>query len=137
MRKAFVLTVEAIIAFGFVLLVLLIIANQAFQPAIPRSAYIKQLSYDMLKVLTYDGRLSSLLDGDTNGVVDALGNLPAHICMQVTLRSQSISPSQNATNLTVAKVGCGSIGSQKHVAYGSFIKDGVVYSSEIESWFDD
>ncbi len=130
MKKAFLLTVDGVIALSMLLVMLAIIVNQIFQPTVPRGAYLKQISLDTLKVLDYDNRIASAINGNTTSTRSVLEALPINICMQL-----NIEHSLNSTNITVAKPGCGGFGNQLQTSYRTLTVSGTRYIVRLESWF--
>lgn len=130
MRRGFLLTTDTIIAISTMLIVLAIISNQIFQPAAPRSAYLKQISLDVLKVLDYGGRIDAALAGNTSAAREVLEILPVHVCMQLSIESAG-----NST-VTIARPGCGGFGNELQTAYRTTTMGSARYIVRLESWYD-
>ena len=126
----FLLTVDGVIALSILLIILTVITNQIFQPTVPRGAYLKQISLDTIKVLDYDGRIVSAINGNTTSVRSVLETLPVNICMQLNIENSIIS-----SNITVAKPGCGGFGNQLQTIYRTVTVSGTRYLIRLESWF--
>lgn len=129
-KRGFLLTIDGILALGILLIVLLLISNQIFQPELPRGVYLKQISLDVLKVLSYNGRINSALNGNTSAVREILEVLPSNVCMQLNLED-----SINASTITIAKPGCAGFGNQLQTTYRTVVVGSNRYVARLESWF--
>ena len=129
-NSGFLLSIEGLVAIAIFVLVLLIISNQIFQPVIPRGVYLKHVSFDVLKVLAKDGRMTSALGSNSSAVREILEALPRNICMQLNLENAA-----NSTNITIAKPGCTGFGNQIQTSYGTVLYNNKQYIAKLESWF--
>lgn len=130
--RGFLLTSEGIIALSIVLIVLGIITNQTFQSTVPRGTYLKQISFDVLKVLDYDGRIGKVIDGNTTAVREILENSQTNICMQLNIESTA-----NSSNIiTIAKPNCNGFKNELQTTYRTTIYNNVEYVSTLQSWYN-
>jgi len=130
-RRGFVITIDAIAALSFMLLALYFIQSTSFNPVMLKGTQLKQISLDTMSVLEKSGRLNDLIEWNSTGASEVLLTTPEQVCMQLTITSM------NGTLFTVVdKPGCGGIGRESQVVYGGFRSGGAVFSSTLESWYN-
>ena len=128
-QRGFFLTIDGLIALTMLLVALILISNQTFQPQTPRGIYLKQVSTDVLTVLQTSGRTETSLSGNTTAVREVFEALPITICMQVNLEN-----TVNGTTITIPRPGCRGYGNQLQTVYRTFVYGNTQYIARLESW---
>ena len=128
--KAFVITIDALMAISFLFLAVLLLATQTFQPTAPRGIYLKQLTLDVLTVLDKTKGLDYAVEGNTNPMNMILASTPESACMQISIidyRGEQVA--------VIGKVGCGEYGRELQTASTPFVHDGRVYTAKADAWY--
>lgn len=128
--RAFLITVDAIIAIGFFVIAMALISSQTFQPAAPRGVYLKQLTLDMLNVIDETGALDNAMSGNSTPMHEILHNTPELSCMQVTITDEA-----GEAVATISKVGCGEYGRELQTTTRVFLWEDERYLIRAESWY--
>lgn len=89
--KAFVITLDAIMALSFFLIVMVVLSSQTFQPRSPGNVYLKQLSLDTITVLEKTGRIHGALYGNetANAMQDIIEATPEMACIDIEIYNSS------------------------------------------------
>lgn len=128
--KAFVLTIDAMIAVSFLFMALLILSAQTFQPLAPRGIHMKQMTLDALTVMEKSGALYEALDGNSSEVRRLLEYTPELMCMHIQIRDD-----HGGEVALISKNDCGKLGREYQSATRDFIYDGEPYSVKADSWY--
>ena len=131
MKKGFFLTIDGLIALTMLMVALLLITSQTFQPQTPRGIYLKQVSTDVLTILDINGRIDATLAGNTTGVREVFEALPITICMQLNLEN-----TVNGTTISIPRPGCSGYGNQLQIVYRTFSSGNTQYVARLESWYN-
>jgi len=89
--KAFVITLDAIMALSFFLIVMVVLSSQTYQPRSPGNIYLKQLSLDTITVLEKTGRIHGALYGNetSNAMQDVIEATPEMACIDIGVYNSS------------------------------------------------
>ena len=128
--RAFLITVDAIIAIGFFVIAMALISSQTFQPVAPRGVYLKQLTLDTLNVIDETGALEMAMSGNSTPMHTILHNTPELSCMQITVTDRT-----GEAVATISKVGCGEYGRELQTTARPFLWEGERHLVRAESWY--
>lgn len=128
--KAYVMTIDALLAITFIFLAALLIYTQVFQPYAPRGVHLKHLTLDVLTVMEEERALLHAIDGNGTAARQLLQWTPELVCMQV-----SIIDKNGVGIATIAKEGCGEYGKEFQVAVMPTVHDGEPYMVMAQSWY--
>jgi hypothetical protein len=128
--RAFIITVDAIIAVGFFIVAMTLLSSQTFQPVAPRGVYLKQFTLDTLNVMDETGALGNALTGNSTPMHKILQNTPELACMQVSLIDET-----GTTLATITKITCGEFGRELQTTAKPFLLEGNRYIVRAESWY--
>lgn len=129
--KGFAITLDALIAISFVLLAMMIIAGQSYQPLAASSIYLKQLTMDAITVLEKTGAVDQALLGNTSAMQRLVEASPKLACMSISIRD-----SKGDVVTAVTKSDCTeSAGLDMEITTRSALYQGGMYVIRAESWF--
>lgn len=129
--KGLAVTLDAVVAITFFLLVLAVITAQAYQPRAPGSIYLKQVTLDVLTVLEKTGRIDMALYGNLSAMQEVVEATPELACMRI-----SVINSTGDVVVSSLKGGCTeSAGLDMQVASRPAIYLDGKYVVRAESWF--
>lgn len=128
--RAFVITIDGLVALSFIFIAMLLLSSQTFQPSAPRGVYLKQLTLDALTLLEKTDRLAFAVEGDTDGINELLQDLPELACMQMT-----VTDSHGEQIVNVHRIGCGEHGRELQSAAKPFTHDGERYMVKATAWY--
>ena len=128
--RAFIITVDALVALSFIFIAALLMYSQTFQPYAPRGVYLKQLTLDALTVMESDRALMHAVQGNGTGVRQLLQRTPDHVCMHV-----SITDSSGDVVTTIAKENCGAYGEAFQSVVMPTTYEGKPYMVMAHSWY--
>lgn len=99
--KGYILTLDSILALGLTLMIILLISNQVFEPRLPRSLYLRQISQDVLTLVEKDRRIDSFVSEiDSSEVREVIQMTEESVCIRLDLLDQ------NGVNKSLIKQGC-------------------------------
>jgi hypothetical protein len=129
--KGFSISLDSVIALAFVMLAVIIIATQIYNPRTPDRIYLKELTIDTATVLDKTGAIDSMIDGNLTEARGILEATPTLACMNINV--------VNATGKLVAtasKSGCNLENDlDLQITMTPFIYEYSRYTIKIESWF--
>jgi hypothetical protein len=128
--RAFVITVDALVALSFIIIAIVLISTQTFQPNAPRGIYLKQLTLDVLTVLEENMLFSQALEGNSSAMHNILQHTPDLACMQIEIYDSS-----GDSIATISKAGCGEYGRELQTAVKPFIHDGGRFTARAKAWY--
>ncbi len=130
--KGFYLTLDGLFALTILVVVLILISNQLFQPVTPRGMYLKQVSYDLLEVMDKTDRAEhALFLGNTTAVRELLESFPIQVCAQVHFEN-----TVSGSIITITRPTCGGFGTQLQATYRPMSIRGIRYMVKVESWYN-
>ncbi len=128
--KAFVITMDALVAISVLFIALLVLSTMTFHPYAPRGVYLKQLTLDTLTLMDKTGKLGPAVEGNSAGIRRLLDATPELVCMQV-----SITDSNDEVIATIPKNNCGETGRELQVATRRFLYSGEPHNVRAQSWY--
>ena len=130
-RRGFVITLDAIAALSLLLLSLYFVQSTSFNPVMLKGTALKQLSLDTMTVLEKSGRLSDVFYLNGTSASEVLQATPEQVCMELTVAEEN-----GSVVAVIGKPGCGAPVSETQVLYGMFRSGGVVFSTTLQSWYN-
>jgi len=128
--RAFFISMDALAALSIMLLMLVLMFAQDFNPNAPRGVYLKQLSMDTLSTLERSGRIGAMVDGNASTVRELMEALPYSACLQLTVDTAG-----GSSLATVARSGCGDFGKELQTLASPVIHDEDIYLVTMRSWY--
>lgn len=128
--KAYIITLDALVAVAFIFLAMAMLYSYTFQPSVPKDIYLKQISFDTITVMEKTGRLGQIIEGNSTGARSLLERTPKSICIQMMITDSS----ENDV-FTILKENCGSYGNDFQVTYRTFVQSNQIYTVKTYSWY--
>jgi hypothetical protein len=129
--RGFVITLDTILALSLMLLSLYFVQSMSFNPVMLKGTGLKQISLDAMSVLEKSGRLDSVFFLNGTSAEEVLLATPQQVCMELTVAAEN-----GSVVATISKPGCGEPIAESQVVYGMFRSGGVVFSSTLQSWYN-
>ena len=129
--RAFIITVDGLVAVSIFFLALIIIASQTFQPYTFRGETLKQTTLDALTVIhNTEGMNLAIEENESNQIRNIIEATPLYTCMQL-----SITDRNGVDVATISKANCGEAGKELQVAAMPFVYNSAVYMAKARAWY--
>lgn len=128
--KGIAITLDSLIALSIFMMVMIVLAGQAYQPRSPGTVYLKQLTLDTMTVVEKTGRADAALFGNVSQMQEVIEATPTSACIRLTLINGS-----GSTVASLARSDCNdSSGLDMQVATKPVLHMGKNYVLRAESW---
>ena len=128
--KGYILTFDSLIALFLAFFMLVLIAGQLFEPHIPRSLYLRQISQDVLAVLEKNDKLTAFVNGvNTSDVRDVLRLTGDSICIRLELLDQI------GVNKSIIKEECVGTSEEIQVSFRFYTQGNNDYMLKSYAWY--
>ncbi|MBU0592050.1 hypothetical protein KKF81_05025 [Candidatus Micrarchaeota archaeon] len=128
--RAFVITLDALVAVAFLFIVTIVLYTQTFSPNTMQSIYLKHYSLDFITVMEKTGKLDLTIANNSTAMHQILEQTSERICMQVTITN-----SDEIDLATISKTNCGEYGTEIQVAAVPHAYDNEIYMITAKSWY--
>lgn len=128
-NKGFMITVDAVAALAFVLVVVMVVSQITFTSKVPTDTYLKQVSQDLLVVLEKDGSLELMMAGNSTPARKSLLAAPESICMTL-----SVNTPEGQRITMISKPDCAKFKYEFQTANIAVQSEGNIYLASVESW---
>jgi hypothetical protein len=127
MKKGFVFSFDVFIALALLIIVILLVASQAYGDSAFNSLSLRSFSMDMLASFEKSGIFEASLS-DESTLRQAINELPPSVCVRI-----QVTNSTNGTVEDLLRQGCGA-GDNHYTYYRTFYSGGELYLAKSESW---
>ena len=128
--KGYIWTFDSLLALMLAILVFILISNQLFEPRIPRSLHLRQISQDVLTVLEKDYRMNSFIDDiNSSEIREVLRLTEESVCIRLELVDQI------GINKSIIKQGCIGTSEEIQVSFRFYTRNDKNYYIKSYAWY--